>query len=59
MNPFCVECEREHYTTVAKEVDHRTPVAEGGNIFDIDNCQALCKSHHSQKTWRETKHKRL
>jgi 5-methylcytosine-specific restriction protein A len=32
------------------EVDHITPLAEGGERYDPHNLQSLCKPHHDQKT---------
>jgi 5-methylcytosine-specific restriction endonuclease McrA len=42
----------------ADEVDHIVPVSAGGDVFDLSNVQALCKSHHSQKTRREVNARR-
>ncbi len=46
----CVKCGRR-----AKEVDHITPLSDGGSEFDLNNCQSLCKSCHMQKTIGEIK----
>jgi 5-methylcytosine-specific restriction endonuclease McrA len=35
------------------EVDHITPVADGGHPFDPSNLQALCEDCHSEKTAQE------
>ena len=43
-HPDCVVC-GEH----AQEVDHIVPLADGGT-HKWDNLQAMCKTHHSQKT---------
>lgn len=43
--PHCVVC-----GAVATEVDHITPISEGGARLDWNNLQAMCKTHHSQKT---------
>ena len=37
------------------EVDHVVPVAKGGEKFDPDNCQALCRRCHFRKTAGERK----
>jgi 5-methylcytosine-specific restriction enzyme A len=53
--PLCVMCEAEtppRYV-LATELDHKTPVAQGGAVFDPRNVQGLCKHHHSQKTLQE------
>lgn len=55
VNPFC-ECEQCQLTgeyRLATEVDHIIPRSQGGAVFDWDNLQSLCKSHHSKKTWAE------
>ena len=55
-DPFGVH--REHGETVpATEVDHIVAKDQGGDD-SMDNLQGLCKSCHSEKTWRE-KHGQL
>lgn len=44
--PACVVCGEE-----ATEVDHITPLGEGGSN-EWSNLQPMCKSHHSEKTNR-------
>lgn len=48
-----VWCESCGYPTPAAEVDHITPLADGGAELDPDNCQALCKPCHTAKTASE------
>lgn len=43
-HPFCVVCGGQ-----ATQVDHIVPLSKGGT-HDWDNLQAMCHSHHSQKT---------
>lgn len=50
-HPLCVHCKQEGRVTVATEVDHIQPLADGGTN-DSDNLQSLCKSCHSRKTRR-------
>lgn len=47
-NPICEArgCERP-----ATDVDHKKPKRDGGTD-EVENLQALCHSHHSQKTAR-------
>lgn len=45
-----VWCEQCGYPTRAVEVDHITPIADGGAELDPANCQALCKPCHTAKT---------
>lgn len=54
-NPLCVECELDGLVVAATDVDHIIPKRQGGTD-DWSNLQALCHSHHSQKTaneWRQ------
>jgi 5-methylcytosine-specific restriction endonuclease McrA len=44
----CKTCDR-----AANEVDHVTPLRDGGAKYDLENLQALCKSCHSRKTAAE------
>lgn len=51
---FCVECMKEGTYVKATDVDHI--IAHRGDkklFWDESNWQALCHSHHSQKTNRE------
>lgn len=53
-HPLCVECMKEGRYVKATDVDHIK--AHRGDPFlfwDESNWQALCHSHHSQKTRRE------
>jgi len=40
---------------LADEVDHVVPISTGGEDKP-SNYQALCKSHHSRKTFMENRH---
>jgi 5-methylcytosine-specific restriction enzyme A len=44
---------------LAHDIDHvvplRTILEQGGDPFDLSNCQPLCVPHHRQKTRRETR----
>ena len=51
-HPLCAQCRREDEIHPATEVDHIVPRRLGG-ADDVENLQALCKSHHSRKTARE------
>ena len=53
-HPLCVACTAAGRVTAAEEVDHITPVANGGAAWDEANLQSLCKSCHSAKTMRES-----
>lgn len=52
-HPLCVACKEEGRTTAATDLDHITPVNDGGDFWDPDNHQPLCHSCHSRKTARE------
>ena len=52
--PLCRKCKAEEgIYTAATDVDHIIPKRDGGTD-EMSNLQALCHSHHSQKTARET-----
>lgn len=58
-NRLCKHCLDKGRTEVALQVDHITPIAiwipQGGNPYDLNNLQPLCKSCHSVKTREERK----
>jgi 5-methylcytosine-specific restriction protein A len=51
-------CLKEGKTVLSQCVDHIIPITQGGEIWNMDNMQALCNSHHSQKTKQEQQNKR-
>lgn len=51
-HPLCEECKKYGITTVAEEVHHIKPLAQGGSNAE-DNLLSLCKSCHSRITIRE------
>ena len=55
--PFCVHCEQQGKTTIARELDHIIPLSKGGEDIE-DNWQGLCIECHKAKTrqdngWKE------
>ena len=53
--PYCVECLKEGKYVISTEVDHVIPLRDApSRCLDITNLQALCKTHHSRKTFDET-----
>src|SRR5262245_32658724 len=48
--PLCRVCNAFGLVVVANEVDHVVTVKRGGAVFDPNNLQSLCKTHHSEKT---------
>ena len=53
-HPWCVECEKLGRLVAATVVDHVVP--HKGNdelMWDEENMQALCETHHNAKTGRE------
>jgi len=50
LNPLCAHCLRMGRTALAEEVDHIVPISKGGEVFDPENFQGLCRSCHSRKT---------
>ncbi len=51
--PLCAECLKAGRITPAQIADHIYPIREGGQKYDIDNLQSLCRACHNKK------HKRL
>lgn len=50
--PLCRHCYAKGITTLAREVDHITPLSAGGTDTD-DNVQSLCLNCHAAKTAKE------
>lgn len=57
-HPICVHCKAEGIIRPADVVDHIVPIQDGGEMFDWDNLQSLCHSHHNSKTAKENARKR-
>ena len=54
MNNYeCVKCREYGKYTPATVVDHIKPVTEGGEFWDEDNWQPMCKFCHNAKSARE------
>ena len=49
MRPVCEECN----DALSEDVHHVVAVADGGDFWEMDNLQALCKSCHAIKTGEE------
>jgi len=49
---LCQECKRNGLMRIAHEVDHIKPRSQGGTDRD-ENLEALCRTHHRAKTYRE------
>jgi len=45
-NPLCEMCERDGAITEATEVHHVVPIANGGEIYVMENLMSLCHSCH-------------
>lgn len=50
LNPLCEHCELNGVARAVEEVDHVIEIEDGGEMWDIDNLQSLCKRHHIIKT---------
>jgi 5-methylcytosine-specific restriction protein A len=53
-HPYCNECARHGRVTLAQDVDHIVPLAQGGAVLDESNLQALCRACHNRKTRAQT-----
>lgn len=58
---LCQECLRQGINTAVCQkpwdhaVDHIKPVREGGNFFDANNLETLCKEHHERKSGKTSR----
>ena len=59
MNPLCEHCQRYGIAKPVEEVDHILSILDGGEIWDIDNLQSLCRRHHAIKTRQEEKARKV
>lgn len=50
----CVACGRGRADGTRLHVDHIVRADDGGERYDLTNCQTLCSTCHSRKTGRET-----
>jgi len=50
LNPLCEHCLLNGIATPVKDVDHVIEIQDGGEIWDINNLQSLCRKHHIIKT---------
>jgi len=50
LNPLCEHCLLNDIARAVQEVDHIHEIEDGGEMWDIDNLQSLCKRHHIIKT---------
>ena len=54
--PLCAECKRNDVLTDSTVSDHIIPIRQGGDPWSWDNRQALCITHHAQKSAKERHH---
>lgn len=52
-DPLCQACKHQGLVVEAAHVDHRMPIAQGGDKWSEDNLVSLCASCHSRKTMCE------
>jgi 5-methylcytosine-specific restriction endonuclease McrA len=52
-NALCVKCLELGRYEVATVLDHIVPITQGGAVWDRENWQPLCTTHHNQKSGRE------
>jgi 5-methylcytosine-specific restriction protein A len=53
IEPLCRTCKSMHRVTAGREVDHITPIEQGGDRTADANLQTLCSPCHRDKTARE------
>jgi len=49
-HPLCEMCLADGRVRGGEIVDHIVPLSAGGQKFDTDNLQTLCRKHHAVKT---------
>jgi len=57
-DPYCQICHEKGRLSEANEVDHIIPISDGGDPWDYDNLQSLCKRCHVIKTSEENRQRR-
>ena len=50
LDPLCEHCLLNNIAKPVEEVDHIIEIEDGGEMWDIENLQSLCKRHHIIKT---------
>jgi 5-methylcytosine-specific restriction protein A len=50
---LCVHCAASGHVSLARDVDHRIPLWQGGAALDPANLQSLCRPCHKAKTAAE------
>lgn len=50
---MCQACLRKDLIRVGTDCDHIKPVSKGGDMWDINNIELLCRQCHQEKTGRE------
>lgn len=58
MNPLCAECDRQALVTPGEVVDHVKELKDGGDPWDVENLETLCRACHQKKTGEEVKKRR-
>jgi 5-methylcytosine-specific restriction protein A len=49
---LCQECKRNNIVRAGTECDHIVSLSRGGDMYDINNVELLCKQCHNKKTAR-------
>ncbi|MCK9570033.1 HNH endonuclease [Candidatus Pacearchaeota archaeon] len=49
-HPLCQDCLARGKTVPAQDVDHVTPLSQGGERLDSGNFRSLCRKCHNRKT---------
>ena len=52
-NPVCVKCKEKGIVKASAVTDHIQRVNAGGDHYNEDNLQALCRSCHNSKSGKE------
>lgn len=52
-NSMCIECFKNGKSVASNTVDHIQRIKDGGDPYNPDNFQALCRSCHEKKSSKE------
>jgi 5-methylcytosine-specific restriction protein A len=52
-HPLCAQCDREGRIKQSQVTDHIIAIRDGGDVWDMNNLEALCKKCHDKKTRQE------
>lgn len=58
-NSICLECYKQDKITPSNTVDHINRIKSGGDAYDLNNMQGLCRACHDRKSSKEGLDKKM